>query len=214
MLRAPCGAPVRLSTSSSIRRWALKPIISRRKPLRRSSPAGHGGSWCLRSLLGPWLVLTFATKPYRDLRSPPRWISGPPPPNSWRSLRRATYPPLLHHSLGHDPWVGSGLLPSTGITRPQRYTNSSAICVRRRWPSRVRRWRGVVCPLLRSQTSIVPHCSCPVRAAITTPVGSPVAYLARFTGDVDLHRCSGGSAPTLTLSKPAQCSLALRRTVR
>src|SRR4029077_13550918 len=31
----------------------------------RSSPAGHGGSWCLRSLLGPWLALKFATKPYR-----------------------------------------------------------------------------------------------------------------------------------------------------
>ena len=28
----------------------------------------------------------------RDAR--PRWISSPPPPDSWRSLRRATYPPL------------------------------------------------------------------------------------------------------------------------
>src|SRR5712671_4576493 len=27
----------------------------------------------------------------------------PPPPDSWRSLRRATYPQLLHHSEGHDP---------------------------------------------------------------------------------------------------------------
>ena len=57
--------------------------------------------------------------------------------SSRRSLRRATYPPLLHHSLGHDPWVGSRAPSSTRITRPQRYTDPSAICVRRRWPSRV-----------------------------------------------------------------------------
>src|SRR6202011_272878 len=29
-------------------------------------------------------------------------ISGPPPPDSWRSLRQATYPQLLHHLKGHD----------------------------------------------------------------------------------------------------------------
>ena len=62
----------------------------------------------------------------------------------------------------------------------------------------------------RSQTSLVAHCSCPVRAAITTPVGSPAAFLARFTGDGDLPRLYGGSAPTLTLSRPARCSLTLR----
>jgi Phage integrase family len=32
----------------------------------------------------------------------PLWISSPPPPDSWRSLRRATYPQLLHHSKGHN----------------------------------------------------------------------------------------------------------------
>src|SRR5262249_51761668 len=31
------------------------------------------------------------------------WISGPLPPDSWRSLQRATYPQLLHHLKGHDP---------------------------------------------------------------------------------------------------------------
>jgi len=49
-----------------------------------------------------------------------------------------------------------------------------------------------------------------VRAAIITPVESPAAYLARFTDDGDLPRYSGGSAPTLALSRPAQCSLTLR----
>jgi hypothetical protein len=49
-----------------------------------------------------------------------------------------------------------------------------------------------------------------VRAATLTPVGPPVAYLARFPGGVGLPRYSGGSAPTLALSRPAQCSLALR----
>jgi hypothetical protein len=49
-----------------------------------------------------------------------------------------------------------------------------------------------------------------VRAATITPVGPPVAYLARFPGGIGLPRYSGGSAPTLALSRPAQCSLALR----
>jgi hypothetical protein len=30
----------------------------------------------------------------------PLWISGPPPPDSRRSLRRATYPQLLHYHQG------------------------------------------------------------------------------------------------------------------
>ena len=62
----------------------------------------------------------------------------------------------------------------------------------------------------RSQTSLVAHHSCSVRAAIITPVESSAAYLARFTDDSDLPRYSGGSAPTLALSRPAQCSLTLR----
>jgi hypothetical protein len=35
-------------------------------------------------------------------RWPPPWISRPPTPDSRRSLRRETYPPLLHHHWGHD----------------------------------------------------------------------------------------------------------------
>src|SRR5271169_7120486 len=62
----------------------------------------------------------------------------------------------------------------------------------------------------RSQTSLVAHHSCSVRAAIITPVESSAAYLARFTDDSDLPRYSGGSAPTLALSRPSQCSLTLR----
>ena len=31
------------------------------------------------------------------------WISRPPTPDFRRSLRRATYPQLLHYSVGHDP---------------------------------------------------------------------------------------------------------------
>jgi hypothetical protein len=49
-----------------------------------------------------------------------------------------------------------------------------------------------------------------VRAATITPVRPPAAYLARFAGGIGLPRYSGGSAPTLALSRPAQCSLALR----
>ena len=49
-----------------------------------------------------------------------------------------------------------------------------------------------------------------MRAAIITPVELSAAYLARFTDDSDLPRYSGGSAPTLALSRPAQCSLTLR----
>ena len=49
-----------------------------------------------------------------------------------------------------------------------------------------------------------------MRAAIITPVESSAAYLARFTDDSDLPRYSGGSAPTLALSRPSHCSLTLR----
>ena len=65
-------------------------------------------------------------------------------------------------------------------------------------------------PFPRRQTSLVAHCPCSVRAATITPVGPPAAYLARFPGGFGLPRYSGGSAPTLALSRPAQCSLALR----
>src|SRR3954454_16623231 len=103
-LRSPCPAPQRASLSSAIRRSAAKLIISRRKlasePFSRSSR---------RAILSSVIVvvlgseLRVATQPYpASLRWPPPWISRPPTPDSRRSLRRATYPPLLHHHRGHD----------------------------------------------------------------------------------------------------------------
>jgi hypothetical protein len=47
----------------------------------------------------------------------------------------------------------------------------------------------------RSQTSLVAHHSCSVRAAIITPVESSAAYLARFTDDSDLPRYLAGRLP-------------------
>jgi hypothetical protein len=62
----------------------------------------------------------------------------------------------------------------------------------------------------RTQTSLVAYRSCPVRAAITTPVEPLDAFLVRFTRGVGLPRYYGESASTLTISRPARCSLALR----
>ena len=49
-----------------------------------------------------------------------------------------------------------------------------------------------------------------MRAAVTTPVGPPAAFLARFTEDRGLPRYCGGSTPTLAVSRPARRSLALQ----
>ena len=44
-----------------------------------------------------------ATQPYRRSRGDhPLWIAGLPAPDSWRSLRQATCPQLLHHHPGRD----------------------------------------------------------------------------------------------------------------
>src|ERR1700730_3537213 len=56
-------------------------------------------------------------------------------------------------------------------------------------------------PFPRRQTSLVAHCPCSVRSATITPVGPPVAYLARFPGGVGLPRYSGGSACTSSFSR-------------
>jgi len=107
-------------------------------------------------------------------------------------------------------WNRSGLLPSAGVTRrhryyePIRHLRSPSLAL----AGSTLAWSCHPSP--RSQTSLVAHRSCPVRAAITTPVESPAAFLARFTDDGDLPRCYGGSAPTLTVSRPARCSLTLR----
>ena len=107
-------------------------------------------------------------------------------------------------------WFGAGLLPSAGVTRPRRsyeplrHLRSPVLAL----AGSPLVWRCRSTP--RPQTSLVAHCPCPVRAATTTPVGSPAACLARFAGDGGLPRLYGGSAPTLTVSRPARCSLALR----
>jgi hypothetical protein len=62
----------------------------------------------------------------------------------------------------------------------------------------------------RTQTSLVAYRSYPVRAAITTPVEPRTAFLVRFARGVGLPRYYGESASTLTISRPARCSLALR----
>ena len=49
-----------------------------------------------------------------------------------------------------------------------------------------------------------------MRAVITTPVEPLAAFLVRFTSGIGLPRYCGESASTLVLSRPAQCSLALR----
>jgi hypothetical protein len=50
---------------------------------------------------GQWLLV--ATRPYRRSRDGhPLWIAGLPTPDSWRPLRQATYPQLLHHQPGRD----------------------------------------------------------------------------------------------------------------
>src|SRR5260370_23944782 len=90
---------------------------------------------------------------------------------------------------------GQGSFPPPALPGLNGSTNPSAICVRRRWPSRVRRWHGIVVPPSRSQTSLVAHHSCSVRAAIITPVESSAAYLARFTDDSDLPVILAGRLP-------------------
>src|SRR5947199_5976731 len=107
-LRSPCPAPHRASLSNSIRRWAAKPIISRRnvasEPFSRS---------VRRAILSSVIVvilrseLRVATQPYSGS---PRWPpTGPPAPDSWRSLRRA----------GQRPPT-----PSPGTRPPQRVYES------------------------------------------------------------------------------------------
>ena len=64
------------------------------------------------------------TKPYPGTpRWPPPWISRPPTPDSCRSLRRATYPPLLHHQRGHDP-LGLSDLAGAALSECRRGKNT------------------------------------------------------------------------------------------
>jgi hypothetical protein len=59
---------------------------------------------------------------------------------------------LLYHRCSAElsalPSLGSGQgsFPPPALPALNGSTNPSAICVRRRWPSRVRRWHGIVAP--------------------------------------------------------------------
>jgi hypothetical protein len=106
-------------------------------------------------------------------------------------------------------WSGSGLLPSTGITQLHRYCKP----IRHPHPPTLALAGSSLVassPPPRLRTSLVAHLSFPARAAVTTPVESPAAYLARFTGDFSLPRYCGGSASTSAFSGPARRSLALQ----
>src|SRR5258705_10951156 len=103
-LRSPCAAPVRLSTSSSIRRCAAKPTIS------RSKSASELFSSSVRRLIISSVIVGSLVRvevqrpnPNEDPRCTPLWISGPPPPDSQRALRGATFPQRLHHPDGAHP---------------------------------------------------------------------------------------------------------------
>ena len=72
---------------------------------RNPSPAAREGRSCRRSSwCSPRSELRLKPNPTEEHRGDHQlWISSPPPPDSRRSLRRATYPQLLHHARGHDP---------------------------------------------------------------------------------------------------------------
>ena len=80
------------------------------EPTQELDPEGLGLGGAERAILssvfvvvpGQWLQV--ATQPYRrSCDGHPLWIAGLPTPDSWRSLRQASYPQLLHHQSGRDP---------------------------------------------------------------------------------------------------------------
>src|SRR3979490_1998516 len=111
-LGPPCPAPHRASLSNSIRRCAAKPIISRRNVV--SEPFSRS---VRRAILSSVIVVILgsefgvATHPYSG---PPRCpLTGPPAPDSWRSLRRAGQRPPTP-SPGTRPVVNVRLFANSG----------------------------------------------------------------------------------------------------
>ena len=103
--RSPWLAPVRPSTSRAIKRWAVKPIISRSRSAselfsKRPRRAIMSSVIVVSSLGQVFLAITQPYTGNRDGR--PLWITGLARPDSRRSLRQASYPQLLHHAAGHD----------------------------------------------------------------------------------------------------------------
>ena len=98
-------------------------------------------------------------------------------------------------------------LPSTGVTRFQRYYEplrhprrpGLSLAGFRLAVTRRHRW-GFPC-------FVFPLCR---RAVATTPVGPLGACIVRYPSGIGLPRYTGGSAPTSLVSRPAQRSLTLR----
>jgi hypothetical protein len=107
-------------------------------------------------------------------------------------------------------WIGSGLLPSAGVTRPRRYyepirhLRSPALAL----TGSPLRWRCRSTP--RPQTSLVAHRCSAMRAAIFTPVRPSDAFLARLSDDGGLPIPLVGRLSRLIFSRPRRCSLLLR----
>ena len=88
-------------TRTILRIWAV-PCMARGVRRRSLPPSKRGRRRIVLS--GPSVLPRLSVSGPRNRRQParqnrnrdarPPWISSPPPPDSWRSLRRATYPPL------------------------------------------------------------------------------------------------------------------------
>ena len=97
-------------------------------------------------------------------------------------------------------------LPSAGVTRLLRYYEPLRHPAGPGWSSRFPGWRvrATVGASRVAAVSLFTH------AAASTPAEPVGARVARFPTAVSLPRIIGGSASALTVSRPAQRSLALR----
>src|SRR3954452_25076240 len=104
----------------------------------------------------------------------------------------------------------SGLLPSTGITRPQRYYEPIRH-LPRPTPSLAGSSLAIQVPPVAAEADF-PCCTPDLALACCHhyPAEPPGAFLARFPGSSGLPRYWGGSASALAVSGPARCSLTLR----
>src|SRR5215472_16054462 len=85
---------------------------------------------------------------------PELWISSPSPPDSWRSLRRATYPQLLHHPVGHERRRQYRSTNDVGVARGKGTYRVYGKSLRRSFESRC--YCESVGPSKRSTSQIVP----------------------------------------------------------
>ena len=146
--------------------------------------------WCLATT--PWRVINF-----RLAAELPR-----KPPGTFRCCRL-----IANHqsSAPSKACQKSGVLSSAGITRPHRSYDPVRLppgppCSPRRWRCDLRPERAS--PDYPDHLSNVP---CPIPRWIGTG-----AYVGCFPIPRGLPRFPGGSASTISLSRPAQTSLALR----